>query len=411
MLILKAHGRRCVLGRAPAYSRNLVTASVALAGIVWAAGVLWFLPGADFATKAMFCCFAVGLSAGAAVSLNVTKWTATVLTAPTFATILPILLYQASTTAALMASAVAVFAIAMAGVARAGRRQTTKTILLWLENRRLSRNLLESRAKETAAQIEALEAEVARRQAEAAESAKTKFLGIIGHELKTPINGIVGFAGMIEQEIHGALGDPQYHDYAQEIGRCGDDLRRLIDKLLLFARSSRGDHKAQRVSIQLAALCRTVEHDVRSAGMKRRIEVVVEPPDLTVVGDPRMLGQLLWELLENADKFSPADKPIEIACVRAMNDRARICVVDQGPGIPPDQVAAVMEPFVQAGEGYAREGEGLGLGLTLVRHFADLHDGQLTIGESPAGGAVVGVSLPMVHVVRSDDAGRITAAA
>lgn len=391
---LRAAGRKAVIGRKPKQVRLTILAGLAVAGVLWGGGALWFMPNGGFAVEAMFCCFAVGLSAGAAASLNAVRWAPEAISLPLLASILPVLMLDGSVDALAMAAAVTVFALCMYGVGSAGHRSTARTIRMWLGNRRLNRNLRRAQQSETSAQLHARESEAGRRQAEAVATAKARFLGMVGHELRTPLNGVIGFANMIERQVLGPVGDDQYAEYAQEIGRCGGDLRRLIDKIMLFAAASKGEQAKSRRRVELDMLCKSVEHDVLTDTVYAGRRIIVDAPaGLAALGDARLLAQMLRELVENGLKFSPADAPVRIMCRPMGESGVRLSVRDEGAGIPPDKLFQVMEPFVQVDQTYARDAEGIGLGLPLVQHFVDLHGGDLRMTNAIDGGLIVEIFL------------------
>lgn len=396
-LTLLKWGRTTVLGRAPWQARVILLCGLAASGGLWGAAAALYIPDGDVVVEATFFAFAAGLCAAAAASLNAVLGASTAFAAPFLGTLILRLIDDGGADATSLAVAVGAFAVCIYGVANSCSRQTERTLRLMLVNRRLNRNLLEARAEKRSAQEEALQSEIGRRSAELAASAKGRFLGIIGHELKTPLHGVIGFASMIQQQTSGPVGRAEYVDYAGEIGRCGSGLLRLIDKILLFTRTSSRDGDFHPAQIDLEILANQVRHDVLENVVRadRRIEIDVPPDAAKVHGDPRLLRQALLELVENADKFSPADAPIRIECRATPSGARKLRVCDNGAGIPLEKVAGLMQPFVQMDDSYSRAAEGLGIGLTLVRHIADLHGGEVGIVANPLGGTVVELSLQM----------------
>ncbi len=409
-LTLLRWGRTTVLGRTPRRARAILLVGLAASGGLWALAAALFIPTGDVAVEATFFVFAAGLCAAAAATLNAVLGASLAFAAPFLGTLIVRLIADGDANAITLAISVGAFAVCVYGVAYAGSRQTERALRLLLANRRLQRNLTEARAEKRSAEEDALQSELGRLRAESAASAKGRFLGLIGHELKTPLHGVIGFANMIKQEMSGPIGQAAYVDYAEEISRSGMGLLRLIDKILLITRTSAKGADFQPVETDIESMAAQVRRDVLANAERpgRRIDIDVSPAGALVHGDPRLLRQAIFELLENADKFSPADAPILIECRAPPGGAAILRVCDNGAGIPPEKAATLMQPFVQADDTYARQTEGLGIGLALARHVMDLHGGEIGIVPNPDGGTIVELSLqaapsiPTVVAAKSD---------
>ena len=254
-------------------------------------------------------------------------------------------------------------------------------------------------ASQAAAVIEsarlAREADEARAAAEAAIRAKDEFLSTLSHELRNPLNAVHGWATLIER---GQLGEAQTRRAMQIIVRNVNAQIRLVDDLLDMSKVVSG---RMRLAVQPVDLGELIEHGLESvrhaAEAKRiRLQSVLEAPGLLVSGDPGRLQQVVWNLLENAVKFTPKDGRVQIQLQR-VRSHVEIVVSDTGQGIGSDVLPFVFDRLRQGDSGSARGQGGLGIGLALVRHFVELHGGSV-YAESPGEGqgATFVVKLPLM---------------
>jgi signal transduction histidine kinase/CheY-like chemotaxis protein len=235
--------------------------------------------------------------------------------------------------------------------------------------------------------------ETSLRLAQASE-AKDKFLAMVSHELRTPLTAILGYARVLQT---GKL-DRNSADRALEVIERNAILQtQLIEDLLDVSRIISGTLRLRVQPIDLSSLIEAAVMSVRPAADAKAIhlEVVIAPAARTVVGDPVRLQQVLSNLLTNAIKFTPPRGTIEVRLQR-QGPEAQIVVKDNGAGIDPDFLPYVFDRFRQADTSEARSHGGLGLGLAIVRHLVELHDGSVR-AESPGKGqgATFTVSLPV----------------
>lgn len=247
---------------------------------------------------------------------------------------------------------------------------------------------LEQRVRERTSELEE-----ARDVAEAASRAKSQFLANLSHELRTPLNAITGFADLLKSEPHGPMGDRRYPEYAEDIASSASHLTTLINNLLDLSKADAGKLKA---NLRPADLDRLVDGPIRlmrvqasEAGLIISREV---PENLPLVFcDPQMVNQILLNLLSNAVKFTPSGGKVTVSASVIAPDRVELAVADTGVGIPPDQIARVLEPFEQLDSSLQKSFAGTGLGLPLSSTLAELQGGQLTV-ESEGRGTTVRVS-------------------
>jgi PAS domain S-box-containing protein len=243
-------------------------------------------------------------------------------------------------------------------------------------------------------------AEAASRAAQEANEAKNQFLMMLSHELKTPLTSIVGWS----QFLSGLEPDDEMAAEAiQSIRRSAEMQARLVNDVLDISRIVAGKLRLELGDADVAAVMRDVVAQVEPAVASKsiRLEVAI-PDDLgTAHVDRARLEQIVWNLLDNAVKFTPEQGRIRLSASRS-GEFIEIVVADEGMGIPPPLLERIFHPFSQADMGVTRRHGGLGLGLTIVRHLVEAHGGSITPESEGAGkGATFRVTLPVTAVVNS----------
>ena len=239
------------------------------------------------------------------------------------------------------------------------------------------------------------EAQSARAAAEAANRAKDEFLSTLSHELRNPLNAVHGWATLIER---GQLGAAQTHRAVEVIVRNVNAQIRLVDDLLDMSRVLSGRMRLVVQPVDLRDLIDDALEAVRHAAEAKgiRLQPVLEIPGLLVSGDPGRLQQIVWNLLENAVKFTPKGGRVQVQLQR-VRSHVEIIVSDTGQGIAAEVLPYVFDRLRQGETGSARGHGGLGIGLGLVRHLVELHGGSV-YAESPGEGqgATFVVKLPLM---------------
>ncbi len=233
-------------------------------------------------------------------------------------------------------------------------------------------------------------------RAEAARRAKSEFLANMSHELRTPLNAIIGFAQLIQQEIHGPLGAEPYKEYVGDIRESGSHLLRIINDILDLSKAAAGKMTLEEDHLSpgdiAAGVCRLMRHRTEAARLDLTLHVADDLPALWA--DERKLKQMLLNLLSNAVKFTEPGGRISVAVELASADGLRIAVRDTGVGIAQDQIAHVLEPFAQADGTLSRKADGTGLGLPLVKAMIELHGGRLVLESEPGAGTTTTLVFP-----------------
>lgn len=243
------------------------------------------------------------------------------------------------------------------------------------------------------------------KHAEEANRAKSAFLATMSHELKTPLNAVIGFAQILQNESFGELGDPQYKTFANHIADSGLQLLHVISAILELSRLECGDEKVVDEVVTVGEIVDDVvplQRD-QAAGEAPMalisIDIESDLPSLRV--DLRKIRQILRHLISNAQKFTPHDGRIDLGATLRDDGRVALFVADTGIGMDPDKIQMALEPFKQIDSRLARRFEGLGLGLTIARALAELHGGALEVVSALGQGTRVNLVLPAERVIRA----------
>lgn len=252
------------------------------------------------------------------------------------------------------------------------------------ERRRLEKEREELLARE----------QTARREAEEASRMKDEFLATVSHELRSPLNAMLGWAGL----LHTKQVDPQMVAQAAEtIHRNARAQAQLIDDLLDISRIITGKMRLDVQPVEVPLVLQAAVDAIRPAvdAKNIRLQMVLDPKAGPVSGDPARLQQVVWNLLSNAVKFTPKGEKVQVRLER-VNSHVEITVSDTGKGISAEFLPYVFDRFRQADSTATRAYGGLGLGLSIVRQLVELHGG--TVEAQSAGedqGATFTVRLPI----------------
>jgi two-component system, cell cycle sensor histidine kinase PleC len=237
--------------------------------------------------------------------------------------------------------------------------------------------------------------------ATAASRAKSAFLANMSHELRTPLNAIIGFSDVMREDLFGGMPE-RYRAYANDIYASGRHLLEIVNDLLDMAKIEAGRYELSECEVDVAgvieATCRVIGPAVARAGLELGIEI--DRSVGMVMGDERSLRQIMLNLLSNAVKFTPRAGHVAAFASLERNGEIAIGVRDTGIGMTAQEIAVALTPFGQAAVGYAREQEGTGLGLPLVKGMAELHGGRLAVESKPGVGTTARVVLPANRRVR-----------
>jgi signal transduction histidine kinase len=225
---------------------------------------------------------------------------------------------------------------------------------------------------------------------------KDDFLASLSHELRTPLNAILGYARMLRS---GMLPADKHAKAIETIERNTTSLAQIVEDVLDISRIVSGKIRLNVQPVDLPDIVQSAINAVTPAADAKtiRVEAVLDPQASPISGDPERLQQILWNLLSNATKYTPREGRIDVAVALGEVD-AEITIRDNGIGIAPETLPHVFERFRQGDAGPTREYGGLGLGLAIVRHLADMHGGSIRVSSKGLGqGATFTLALPLVE--------------
>jgi len=238
----------------------------------------------------------------------------------------------------------------------------------------------------------------ARDAAERANQLKDEFLATLSHELRNPLNVILGYSELLlrMREIEQS---PRLVQMGEALRRNAQSQSQLINDLLDLSRLQRGKISLNQETVSMSAIIDNAVETVRADAAAKGIDIRVNVGEqlLLVEGDRLRLQQIAWNLLNNAVKFTPAGGSIEIA-LRNENESAVFVVTDTGQGIDPSFLPHVFEMFRQADGSNRRRHGGMGIGLALVHQLVQLHGGTISAeSDGPNKGARFTVRLPLMR--------------
>jgi signal transduction histidine kinase len=237
---------------------------------------------------------------------------------------------------------------------------------------------------------------LAKDEAEAANQAKSGFLATMSHELRTPLNAIIGFSEMMLREVLGSLGNDQYRTYVADIHASGEHLLQIINDILDLSKAEAGKIELFEDVFDLRDIMRSVDQltagRIHAAELTQATEIPDDLPPLR--GDERKTKQVLLNLITNAVKFTPARGSITVSARWDAQQGVAITVADTGIGIPEADLDRVLQPFEQVESSLARQHQGTGLGLPLVKAIMEQHGGRVELSSELGVGTRVTVIFP-----------------
>ncbi|MBD2242160.1 ATP-binding protein [Nostoc sp. FACHB-888] len=259
----------------------------------------------------------------------------------------------------------------------------------------VSRDITKQKQVEVEREQLFLREQAAREQAQTANRIKDEFLAVLSHELRSPLNPILGWSKLLR---NGTLDAAKTAIALETIERNAKLQAQLIEDLLDVSRILSGKLNLAIAPVNLVSTIEAAIETVRLAAEAKSIEIqrVFDPNIVQVLGDSARLQQVIWNLLTNAVKFSSAGGRVEIR-LECKDLQAQITVSDTGKGINPDFLPYVFESFRQADATTTRKFGGLGLGLAIVRHLVELHGGTVQVDSPGEGqGAIFNVRFPLM---------------
>ncbi len=242
----------------------------------------------------------------------------------------------------------------------------------------------------------------ARRRAEQNDRAKSRFLATMSHELRTPLNAILGFSEVLKDEVMGKHEVPVYKEYANDIHKSGSHLLNLINEILDLSRIEAGRHELQEEAILLPALVEDCVHLLKLRAKEKGMTIAehYEPTLHRLRADERSVRQITLNLINNAIKFTPTGGTIDVSVGWTAGGGQYICVRDDGPGIPEEEIPTILQAFGRGSAAHQAAEEGSGLGLPIVVGLVERHGGKFSIKSRLREGTTVIATFPPERVMQ-----------
>ncbi|MBV9827284.1 MAG: PAS domain S-box protein [Alphaproteobacteria bacterium] len=244
----------------------------------------------------------------------------------------------------------------------------------------------------------------AKTRAEHDNTARITFFMELSHELRSPLNAVIGFASMMRRQMVGPIGNPLYLEYAADIEASAQHLLALINDILDHAKAEEGFLNLVETTVDLSQVMRFVLHTLapRAAAAGVALTSTIRDDIAVVRGDERRLRQIFLNLGSNAVKFTTVGGRVSFAAKLDEDGSLLLTVDDTGVGIAEADQARIFEPFAQVQSAQsATAAEGTGLGLPLTRRLVELHGGSLAVNSAPGRGTTMTVRLPTERVRRT----------
>lgn len=220
---------------------------------------------------------------------------------------------------------------------------------------------------------------------------RTQFFASLGHDLKSPLNGIIGFADIMDAEIRGPLPEA-YKDYPSLIRESGDTLMRLVEDILGYAKAEAGTYELDIAPLDIAASAESVFRQSKGIAELSGVNLKLKSDgEVMAIADAGAVRRIWDNLVSNAIKYSSRDDTVTLHAFEK-NGLCVLSVRDTGAGMDADDLARIAKPFAQGRNSKGRAGTGLG--LAMVERLADLQGGQVRIETMPGEGTHVIVTLP-----------------
>ena len=236
----------------------------------------------------------------------------------------------------------------------------------------------------------------AKEAAELANRSKSEFLANMSHELRTPLNAVIGFSSIMKDEMFGSIENQKYLEYSDDIHVASSHLLEVINDILDVSKIEVGEFKLADDDVSVNELVESCIRTMSTTFERRGQKAVNELPETSPIlrADHVRIKQVLFNLLTNSSKFTPAGGQITTAVSVSTEGQISISVSDTGIGIPEKDLERVLEPFTQVDNAFSRTHDGVGLGLSLCRSLMQMHDGILILESEEGVGTKVSISFP-----------------
>jgi len=352
----------------------------AIAGATWGVGAwYWFVPG-SYAAQAYLALAFLGMTATEFIARSAHRPAYVAHAAFALTPLVLLLLHEGGLYATMTALLIVLFTAVLYTYCNGISGLMDECLILRDENKDLVVRLSEEKQ----------EAEHARDAALAGTQAKSIFIANISHELRTPLNALLGMAQLLERA---ELGKP-HRDHVKVMLEAGRALQTLLDDVIALTRSD--DDRAREEDCDPAQAVRSVARLLQPRAWEKHLRLVVcVPPGLPrAAADPRRIRQVLLKLVDNALKFTDHGH-VEIRVEREGDATLRFSVNDTGHGVPKEIADNLYKPFAPGDSSYARQQQGAGLGLAVVKRIVEAAGGATGFESEAGAGAVFWFTLPV----------------
>lgn len=242
------------------------------------------------------------------------------------------------------------------------------------------------------------------REAQASVEAKKVFLANMTQELRTPLNAIIGFAELVEREIHGPHSNPSYREYGKLIRASGEHLLSIVNDLLDLSSLEMGKAQVHEEAVLVSEVVTECEQMLapilERSGLRLEREV---PADLKIRSDRRAFKQMLLNLIANAIKYTGSGGCVAVTAT-IEKEQPVIAVKDTGGGIEPERLQHITEPFGTGEDRYRRRNGGTGIGLSITKSLIERHGGHIEIASVLGAGKIVRLWFPAYSAISAQEA-------
>jgi two-component system, cell cycle sensor histidine kinase PleC len=237
--------------------------------------------------------------------------------------------------------------------------------------------------------------EAAKVDAELASKAKSEFIANMSHELRTPLNAIIGFSDMLASGT--VKSEEKKLQYSEYIKQAAEHLLALINGILDVSKIQAGKLAVDLESMQLSSVLESciLITDAKAKEKNIAIDINIPADEPDILADPLRLKQIIINLLSNAVKFTPEWGRVTVQTTLDYEGFLTFSVIDNGPGMTPQEIDTAMSPFGQLDTAFNKRNEGTGLGLPIAHALAKLHGGDLHVTSVKGSGTRVNLFIPL----------------
>jgi two-component system cell cycle sensor histidine kinase PleC len=361
------------------------TLSAFVAGLLWAAAMIYAFPRDDMNLQLVILFLAGGLGSGAVGSMPSQPVACLAFMGPPLLSVIMLLATQGGAIAHVFTLMGGLFLIVLLAALFSGFSSFATIVRTKIDSRTLETKLLEM---ELAASTEA-------------NRAKSQFLTNMSHELRTPLNAVLGFSEIIRDQSLGPSAMDNYRDYANDIHLAGEQLLRIVNDVLDISKLEAGKLELHEGEVDLRAIVQAAVNLINQSAFEVGVTLAIAlPPELPqMMADELRVKQMLLNLLSNAVKFSHRGGTVTVGGALRADGSLAVWVSDTGIGMSETDIATAMQPFRQVANSLTRSHEGIGLGLSLVDGFVALHGGHLELTSTPSSGTTVTIVFPLERVL------------